>query len=128
MRVFDIGTRSSRMDTQKLAEFWTEEGVDYNKVDDSLEVESVPLPFPDQLPPACPDNLADHFTVTIDKETIYHSAARGLYKPPQEPMSKKAKLEAIIADAVLNNEEALELDLYKVTYALSLIKSEKFTL
>jgi len=135
-RVFDIGTRASGMSSKKeVADFWTKNGVNYDEIKEdasSFKVEPVPAGLkkiqgdlgPGKLPLACPDDLADHFTVTIDMGTVYYGCDREELR--EEPASKKAKLKVEMAKAALGDDETLELDLYEVTVALNSIKTEKF--
>ena len=120
-RVFDLGPTQSKMRSVKdIAEFWSSEGVDFHRVSkdngQSFQVTPMPAGLDYPLPEECPDDMKNHFTVSVDKEDVYHG---------HTPMKrqKKKKLEHIVN---FKDDAPLEIDLFLVLTAVDEFKAKNF--
>lgn len=120
-RVFDLGPKPSKMRSVKvIAEFWREEGVDFRNVSEdngqSFRITPMPADLDYPLPPECPDDMEDYFTVSVDKEDVYHG-----HTPTKWQRRKKPKHTEDVKD-----DAPLEIDLFPVLMAVDEFKAKNF--
>jgi len=143
-RVFDIGPRASEMKSRDaVAEFWTENNVDFSAVyaDDgkSFDVAGPPKALPYPLPRLCPTELKRYFTLDIGAADVFRDVERMALDDdaPAGPPEKKARLDALDADAVDadalvaagvfdNFGDTLRLNLFDVVRELDKCKGPNF--
>jgi hypothetical protein len=120
-RVFDVGPKPSSMRSHEaVAGFWRTSAVDFSAVSpdngNSFQVEALPSNLDYPLPRECPDELEDHFTISIDKADIYHD-----HTPTKRNRSKKPKNIEDQKDAA-----PLDIDLFTVLRAIDKTKTRNF--
>ena len=120
-RVFDVGPKPTKMrSVQDIAEFWSKEGVGFGNVSQdngqSFRITPMPAGLNYPLPRECPDDLEDHFTVTVDKSDVYHG-----HTPKKWQRKKKPKRTEDVKD-----DESLELNLFPVIRAVDKFKETNF--
>ena len=120
-RVFDVGPKPSSMRSREaVAEFWNTEKVDFHAIStdngNSFKVEAMPSNLDYPLPRECPDEMEDHFTISIDKAVIYHG-----HTPTKWIRRKKPKRTEDLKD-----EAKLEIDLFLMLRAIDSVKTKNF--
>lgn len=119
-RVFDIGPKASKMRSkQNVANFWTDESVDFTVVSNedgsTFNVEAVDIDYP--LSDDCPDDLENHYTVTISNAEVYH----GHVPTKKVKITKKVKYSVTLED-----DANLEIDLFPVLGCIDKVKTTNF--
>lgn len=123
-RVFDMGPKKSNMKSRKdVAEFWKNNKVNFAKVSDddgnSFQVQELPSDLDYPLPSEeCPDELEDHFTVSISREDVYYGRTPTM-KTEVAPKKPKHLQE-------YSGNESLEIDLYLVLHSIDEVKTKNF--
>ena len=119
-RVFDIGPKASNMTSKdSVAEFWTEEGVDFSAISNetnekTFDVKALDIEYP--LPDDCPDNLEDYFTVTIPKADLYYG-----HNPIRRNRPKKQAKYSV----VLKDDADLEIDFFPILDRIDSVKTPR---
>jgi len=103
-----------------IAQFWSEEGVDFGDVSEdnrqSFRITPMPADLDYRLPRECPDEMEDHFPVSVDKEDVYHG-----HTPTKWQRKKKPKH---IEDS--KHDAPLEIDVFPVLRAVDKFKAKNF--
>ena len=121
-RVFDVGPKPSSMRSrQDVAGFWRRKKVDFQEIStnngNSFEVKALPSNLNYPLPRECPDELEDHFTISIDKADVYHG-----HTPTKWDRRKKPKF---IEDQ--QDEASLQIDLFLMLRKIDTVKTKNFS-